>query len=82
VRFSPFVTIMRLFTSCRLPGKAWSLLFVPSILSVAIAEKTAADYYVHSLPGAPDSPLLKMHAGYGYRSSIMCLDITDTSHFC
>lgn len=28
-----------------------------------MAEKTAADYFVHSLPGQPDGPLLKMHAG-------------------
>lgn len=26
-------------------------------------EKTAADYFVHSLPGAPASPFIKMHAG-------------------
>lgn len=32
---------------------------------MAQTEKTAADYFVHSLPGAPDGPLLKMHAGYG-----------------
>ncbi|EMC97133.1 hypothetical protein BAUCODRAFT_87777, partial [Baudoinia panamericana UAMH 10762] len=32
-------------------------------LPTATAEKTAADYYVHSLPGAP-SPLLKMYAGH------------------
>lgn len=27
------------------------------------AEKPAADYFVHSLPGAPASPFIKMHAG-------------------
>lgn len=27
-------------------------------------DKTAADYYVKSLPGQPDGPLLNMHAGY------------------
>lgn len=37
-----------------------SLLLLPA----AYADKTAADYYVHSLPGAPDGPLLKMHAGH------------------
>ena len=31
--------------------------------SVLAAEKSASDYYVHSLPGQPDGPLLKMHAG-------------------
>lgn len=30
---------------------------------MAVAEKSAADYFIHSLPGAPDGPLLKMHAG-------------------
>jgi carboxypeptidase D len=40
----------------------WSLLSL-SIPSMAVA-KTAADYFVHSLPGQPEGPLLKMHAGY------------------
>jgi carboxypeptidase D len=36
-----------------------------SLLAVqgAAQGKTAADYFVHSLPGAPDGPLVKMHAG-------------------
>lgn len=33
------------------------------ILPVAYADKTAADYFIKSLPGQPDGPLLKMHAG-------------------
>jgi carboxypeptidase D len=37
-----------------------SLAMLPSL---AAAEKSAADYFVHSLPGAPEGPLLKMHAG-------------------
>lgn len=41
-----------------------SLLSVTAFLPAALADKTAADYFVHSLPGAPDGPLLKMHAGY------------------
>ncbi|CAF9914223.1 Cell death protease [Imshaugia aleurites] len=32
--------------------------------NVSAAQKTAADYYVQSLPGQPDGPLLKMHAGH------------------
>jgi hypothetical protein len=28
------------------------------------AEKSQADYFVHSLPGQPKGPLLKMHAGF------------------
>ncbi|KAH0543637.1 Cell death protease [Glutinoglossum americanum] len=31
----------------------------------AVAGETSADYFIHSLPGQPDGPLLKMHAGYG-----------------
>ena len=31
--------------------------------TAAAADKTQADYFVRSLPGAPQ-PLLKMHAGY------------------
>ncbi|RMZ84770.1 hypothetical protein DV737_g931, partial [Chaetothyriales sp. CBS 132003] len=29
----------------------------------AVAAAASADYFVHSLPGAPEGPLLKMHAG-------------------
>ena len=36
-------------------------------MSSAVADKTAADYFVSSLPGAPE-PLLKMHAGYEHIS--------------
>lgn len=49
---------MRAFTCVLLASAAW--------LPAAWAddkEKTAADYFVHSLPGAPPGPLLKMHAG-------------------
>lgn len=38
-------------------------LFSAVWLPVASAQDSAADYYVHSLPGAPD-PLLKMYAGH------------------
>lgn len=41
----------------------WGLLLIAIWPSIAIADKSAADYFVHSLPGAPDGPLLKMHAG-------------------
>lgn len=41
----------------------WTLLLL--LVAPAVqADKTAADYFVKSLPGAPDGPLLKMHAGY------------------
>jgi carboxypeptidase D len=42
------------------------LLGVLSTVPAAQAvDKTAADYFVHTLPGAPEGkPLLKMHAGY------------------
>ena len=31
--------------------------------TVVVGDKTAADYFVKSLPGQPEGPLLKMHAG-------------------
>jgi carboxypeptidase D len=34
------------------------------VMPAVHADKTAADYFVSSLPGAPEGPLLKMHAGY------------------
>ena len=37
---------------------ALSLLLCP-----LVSANSAADYYVHSLPGAPEGPFLKMHAG-------------------
>nr|POE85469.1 pheromone-processing carboxypeptidase kex1 [Quercus suber] len=53
-------------------GSRW-----PSLLTITLAgcslwtsclsattEKSAADYYVHSLPGAPSSPQLNMYAGH------------------
>ncbi|KAJ5951426.1 uncharacterized protein N7479_009839 [Penicillium vulpinum] len=39
---------------------ALSLLLSPALVSAS----SAADYYVHSLPGAPEGPFLKMHAGH------------------
>ena len=41
-----------------------ALLLLIALPSVAVADKSAGDYFVHSLPGAPDGHLLKMHAGY------------------
>jgi carboxypeptidase D len=44
---------------------AVGLISLLSAVPAALADKTAADYFVHSLPGAPEGqPLLKMHAGY------------------
>lgn len=46
-----------------------SLLLAPALA----AASSAADYYVHSLPGAPEGPLLKMHAGLVYAiDGIIC----------
>lgn len=42
----------------------WALLSASVLPALGVAEKTAGDYFVHSLPGAPDGPLLKMHAGH------------------
>ena len=41
---------------------SWIFLGCLAWLPNAVAEKTGADYFVTSLPGAPE-PLLKMHAG-------------------
>ncbi|ORY62994.1 pheromone-processing carboxypeptidase KEX1 [Pseudomassariella vexata] len=47
------------------PGRlaASGLLMLTPWMSTVTAEPTAADYFVHSLPGAPE-PLVKMHAGH------------------
>ncbi|CAG7952181.1 unnamed protein product [Penicillium nalgiovense] len=46
-------------------GAAVMLLSVLSLLlSPLVSASSAADYYVHSLPGAPKGPFLKMHAGH------------------
>ncbi|KAI5248633.1 pheromone-processing carboxypeptidase KEX1 [Aureobasidium subglaciale] len=42
---------------------ACGLLYCSSWMASAAAKQTAADYFVSSLPGAPE-PLLKMHAGH------------------
>lgn len=45
---------------------SWTLLlflFNPLLGFAKSSDKSAADYYVHSLPGAPEGPQLKMHAG-------------------
>jgi hypothetical protein len=63
---------MRLFATSssrwrrKSPGyTAIGLLALLSSVPAVVADKTAADYFVHSLPGAPEGqPLLKMHAGY------------------
>ncbi|KAH8821009.1 pheromone-processing carboxypeptidase kex1 [Xylogone sp. PMI_703] len=45
-------------------GLLTTLLSISSLPMMARADKTAADYYVRDLPGAPPGPLLKMHAGH------------------
>ncbi|KZF25704.1 pheromone-processing carboxypeptidase kex1 [Xylona heveae TC161] len=52
-----------------LHSRAWvvlicNLLLCSFLTGSAAADKAAADYFVHDLPGAPDGPLLKMHAGH------------------
>ena len=41
----------------------WLITLLTLSLARAASEKTQADYFVHSLPGQPEGPLLKMHAG-------------------
>lgn len=51
-----------------LPGSFWLPYILATICTHVVlfvsCEKTAADYYVARLPGQPEGPLLKMHAGY------------------
>lgn len=55
---------MAFLTPLRVPTVAALLAaFVLPWLDTASAQKTAADYFVHELPGAPSSPFIKMHAG-------------------
>lgn len=39
-----------------------------ALSGLASADKSAGDYFVHDLPGAPEGPLIKMHAGCVWRS--------------
>ena len=46
---------------------SWAVLLIMfGLLAMPVqsADKIAADYFVKSLPGQPDGPLLKMHAGH------------------
>ncbi|KAL9078208.1 MAG: hypothetical protein Q9157_002861 [Trypethelium eluteriae] len=45
-------------------GVSLALFQACCLLGTASAQKSAADYFIHSLPGQPDGPLLKMHAGH------------------
>ncbi|KAI1416238.1 alpha/beta-hydrolase [Hypoxylon sp. FL1857] len=51
-----------LWSSARVAAGA--LLGLACWTSMATAELTASDYYVHSLPGVPEGDLIKMHAGH------------------
>ncbi|WEW55651.1 Cell death protease [Emydomyces testavorans] len=42
----------------------WLSIWIIFASATYAAEKTAADYYVRSLPGQPETPLPKMHAGH------------------
>lgn len=44
--------------------RLWTCLEVLVCSPASATGKSAADYYVKSLPGQPDGPLLNMHAGY------------------
>ncbi|KAF2437304.1 alpha/beta-hydrolase [Karstenula rhodostoma CBS 690.94] len=55
-----FTTAPSRWRTALLGGLLASLAWLPG---GAAEEKTQADYFVHSLPGAPE-PLLKMHAGH------------------
>lgn len=55
---------MAFLTLLRVPSLA-TLLAATALpwLGTVSAQKSAADYFVHELPGAPPSPFIKMHAG-------------------
>lgn len=55
---------MAFLMQLRLPSVA-TLLAAMALpwLDIVSAQKSAADYFVHGLPGAPSSPFIKMHAG-------------------
>ncbi|KAH8893249.1 alpha/beta-hydrolase [Thozetella sp. PMI_491] len=48
----------------RLPAVVAAALALSWVSPVAAADKTAGEYFVHSLPGQPEGPLIKMHAGH------------------
>lgn len=45
-------------------------------------EKSAADYFVHQLPGAPATPFIKMHAGYVQRPKALRAQIQHDANLC
>lgn len=55
---------MAFLTRLRVPSVAalFAAIALPWI-DMASAQKSAADYFVHQLPGAPSTPFIKMHAG-------------------
>ncbi|KAK2615646.1 hypothetical protein N8I77_002384 [Diaporthe amygdali] len=56
---------MAFLTQLRVPSVA-ALLAAIALpwLDTVSAQKSAADYFVHALPGAPATPFIKMHAGH------------------
>lgn len=59
---------MALLTNPRTAAVAVAAAALSWIIPTAYAaDKSAADYFVHSLPGAPATPYIKMHAGYVFR---------------
>lgn len=57
------MAVLPLLTGWRRLPAVIAALAVSSVLAAGEA-KSAADYFVRSLPGAPEGPLVKMHAGY------------------
>lgn len=52
---------MAILTGSRLAVAALAAL--SWVIPAVSADKSAADYFVHALPGAPATPFIKMHAG-------------------
>ncbi|KAI9753245.1 MAG: Cell death protease [Chaenotheca gracillima] len=62
--FTSFPPSRRKDTTMLSAAALWTVLSLLLCSVQTLAEKSAGDYYVHSLPGAPKGPLLKMHAGH------------------
>ncbi|KAI1372921.1 Alpha/Beta hydrolase protein [Hypoxylon crocopeplum] len=58
------MSLASLWSPVRVAAVAGALLSLALWPTVASADMTAGDYYVHSLPGIPKGDLIKMHAGH------------------
>lgn len=57
------MALLGLYLTGRMRLRAIITAVVLSWLATLAIADGAGDYFVHSLPGAPEGPLVKMHAG-------------------